>query len=70
MDYPSLKRAVQEQAHAFGPTVILIEDKASGIKLIQDLIREGVHRVTRYEPTMEKRMRLHSVTGTIENGFV
>ena len=29
--------------------------------LIQELIRDGVSRVTTYEPTMEKIMRLHSV---------
>jgi phage terminase large subunit-like protein len=28
LDYPSLKRAVQEQALAFRPAVILIEDTA------------------------------------------
>jgi phage terminase large subunit-like protein len=38
--------------------------------LIQELIREGVHGVTRYEPTMDKVMRLHSVTSTLEHGFV
>jgi predicted phage terminase large subunit-like protein len=70
MDYPELKRAVWEQAERFQPTNILIEDKASGTQLIQELIQDGVYGVTRYEPTMEKIMRLHSVTSTIENGFV
>ena len=51
-------------------TNILIEDKASGTQLIQDLIREGAYGLTRFEPKMEKIMRLHSVTSTIENGFV
>jgi len=49
---------------------ILIEDKASGTQLIQDLKADGVHCVTRYEPKLEKIMRMHSVTSTIENGFV
>lgn len=57
-------------ADHFRPSNILIEDKASGTQLIQELTREGVHGVTRYEPTMDKVMRLHSVTSTIENGFV
>jgi predicted phage terminase large subunit-like protein len=70
MDYPDLKRAVMEQSQRFQPTNILIEDKASGTQLIQELIWEGVHGVTRYEPTMDKVMRMHSVTSTIENGFV
>lgn len=49
---------------------ILVEDKASGTQLIQDLQADRVHCVTRYEPKMEKIMRMHSVTSTIENGFV
>jgi len=54
----------------YGATTILIEDKASGTQLIQELIRDGAYGLTRYEPKMEKIMRLHSVTSTIENGFV
>jgi predicted phage terminase large subunit-like protein len=68
--YPELRRAVLEQARAFDAKTILIEDKASGTPLIQDLIGDGVHGVQRYEPTMDKVMRMHSVTSTIENGFV
>src|SRR5215469_6699451 len=70
IDYPQLKRAVREQAEAFDATTILIEDRASGTQLIQELVSEGVHSVQRYEPKMEKIMRMHSVTCTIENGFV
>jgi predicted phage terminase large subunit-like protein len=70
MDYPALKRAVAEQAQAFRPKEIIIEDKASGTQLIQELIHEGVHGIRRYEPTMDKIMRLHAVSSTIENGFV
>ncbi len=70
LDYPDLKRAVWDQSAGFQPTIILIEDKASGTQLIQELIRDGVHGVTRYEPTPDKIMRMHSVTSTIENGFV
>jgi predicted phage terminase large subunit-like protein len=70
MEYPELKRAVREQANRFKATTILIEDKSSGAQLIQELRFEGLHAVTRYEPKLEKTMRLHSVTSTIENGFV
>jgi predicted phage terminase large subunit-like protein len=38
--------------------------------LIQELVNDGEHRVKSYEPTMDKTMRMHSVTSTIENGFV
>jgi phage terminase large subunit-like protein len=33
---------------------LLIEDKASGTQLIQDLIEEGCHGVTRYQPSGDK----------------
>jgi predicted phage terminase large subunit-like protein len=69
LGYPELKRAVREQAEAFSPQTILIEDKASGTQLIQELVSEGVHAIKKYEPTMDKTMRMHSVTSTIENGF-
>ena len=69
LGYPELKRAVREQADAFDPKTILIEDKASGTQLIQELASEGVHAIKKYEPTMDKTMRMHSVTSTIENGF-
>jgi predicted phage terminase large subunit-like protein len=70
MEYPELKRAVREQASRFHATTILIEDKSSGTQLIQELRREGLHAVTGYLPEMNKKMRMHSATGTIEGGFV
>ena len=70
LDFPNLKRAVREQADLFSPMTILIEDKASGTQLIQDLIDAGLSRVTRYKPDGDKIMRLHAQTATIENGFV
>src|SRR5690242_5665661 len=70
LEYPALKRAVREQQSLFGATEVLIEDKASGTQLIQELIIDGCHGVTRYQPTEEKTMRLHAQTALIENGFV
>ena len=70
LEYPDLKRAVREQQSLFDANVVLIEDKASGTQLIQELIDDGCHGVTRYEPTCEKIMRLHAQTAMIENGFV
>ena len=46
-----------------------IEDKASGTQLIQELIADGCHGVTRYQPDCEKIMRMHAQTAMIENGF-
>jgi predicted phage terminase large subunit-like protein len=70
LGYPELKRAVREQSLAFNPTTIMIEDKVSGTQLIQELINEGIHAIKKYEPKMDKIMRMDSVTATIENGFV
>lgn len=70
LDYPGLKRAVRERAELFRPRTILIEDKVSGTQLLQELAYEGVSQARRYKPTMNKIMRLHSVSGTFENGFV
>jgi predicted phage terminase large subunit-like protein len=70
MEFPELKRAIRDHAGEFRAKNILIEDKASGTQLIQALNHEGVHEVTRYVPKMDKIMRLHSTTNTIENGFV
>jgi hypothetical protein len=36
---------------------VLIEDKASGTQLIQELVRDGLHAVTRYQPQADKIMR-------------
>jgi predicted phage terminase large subunit-like protein len=70
LEYPELKRAVREQYERFRPSVLLIEDKASGTQLIQELTREGLYAVTRYKPQSDKVMRMHAQTAMIENGLV
>jgi predicted phage terminase large subunit-like protein len=70
LEYPALKRAEREQQNLFNANVVLIEDKASGTQLIQELIADGCHGVTRYPPTGDKTMRMHAQTAMIENGFV
>jgi predicted phage terminase large subunit-like protein len=70
LEYPALKRAVRDQQSLFNATVVLIEDKASGTQLIQELIADGCYAVTKYQPTTDKIMRLHAQTAIIENGFV
>ena len=70
LEYPALKRAVREQQTLFNATVVLIEDKASGTQLIQELRVDGCSAVTAYKPECDKIMRLHAQTGVIENGLV
>jgi predicted phage terminase large subunit-like protein len=71
LDFPSLKRAVKDQISLHAPTVVLIEDKASGISLIQELRHEGFSKV-QAAPAMDgdKIMRLRAQTAQIEGGFV
>ena len=76
MEYPELKRAVVGEHARHRPDVVLIEDKASGTQLIQELVADGLHAVTRYKPQSDKVMRMHAQTAVpgldpgIENGFV
>ena len=65
-----MKRAVREQYERVRANVVLIEDKSSGIQLIQELIREGLYAVTRYKPQSDKVMRMLAQTAMIENGSV
>ena len=67
LEYPALKRAVREQQSLFGANEVLIEDKASGTQLIQELITDGCYGVTPYQPTCDKIMRLNAQTAMIEN---
>jgi len=72
LNYPDLKRKLRELAWRDRPNKILIEDKASGTQVIQDLKADGVHAVTAYQPPTgtDKIMRLHAQTALFENGRV
>ncbi len=72
LTYPDLKRAVMRLNDRYGPKVIVIEDKASGTSLIQDLRNSGLAKVKEYLPVSgtDKVMRLHAQTALIENGKV
>jgi predicted phage terminase large subunit-like protein len=71
LDYPSLRRRVKIHAKKFEARNILIEDKASGTQLIQDLIKEDkVYNATSYQTKMDKVSRMSTSSSMIENGFV
>ena len=70
MLYPELKCMVCEQRRNFGASVVLIEDKASGTQLIQELRNEGQYGIVGYQSKMHKVMRMDSVTSMIEGGMV
>lgn len=70
LEYPELKRAVVRQAEIHNAQSVVIEDKASGTQLLQDLRHDGFSRVTAHKSIGDKTMRMFNVTTTIENGFV
>lgn len=70
-EYPELKRAVVDLANgAYCPNAILIEDKVSGISLVQELRRIGMPPVIAIKPDKDKIMRMNRVTPMIESGRV
>jgi len=69
MDYPTLRKAVIEQIARYQPQVVLIEDKASGTQLIQELRNLG-HPIKAIKPQGDKVMRARAQTASFESGFV
>ena len=59
MTFPVLKRVAKELYERFKPRKVVIEDKASGTSLIQELKREGMYGVEPYQPPpgSDKEMR-------------
>lgn len=72
LNYPQLKRAVIERYRQFQPFNILIEDKSSGIALIQELQSEGIYSIDscKPDPGADKYMRLAAQSIKFENGRV
>jgi predicted phage terminase large subunit-like protein len=68
-DYPTVKRAVQSKFDQFRPQAVLIEDKASGQSLIQELRQTNVP-VIAINPVGDKVTRLNSVSTMFEAGQV
>jgi predicted phage terminase large subunit-like protein len=70
MDYPSLYRMVISMAERDNPDAILIEDKASGQSLIQDLREKTSLPIIAIEPHGDKIFRASEVSATFEAGRV
>jgi predicted phage terminase large subunit-like protein len=71
LNFPELKRSVRELADLYHAEVVLVEDKASGTSLIQELRADGFS-IVEASPSLDgdKIMRLHAQTAKIEGGFV
>jgi predicted phage terminase large subunit-like protein len=71
LDFPELKKLAQEEYRYWDPDCVLIEAKASGTPLTQELRRMGIP-VTAYTPSrgQDKVARMNSVAPIFESGMV
>lgn len=69
LEYPDLKRLVLDHMRQWQAHVVLIEDKASGTQLAQELSVRN-YRIRGVKCEGDKIMRLVAQTAAIENGFV
>ena len=73
LEYPDLKRKVMESHRRWrnwtNDYALLIEDKGSGMSLMQDLNRERIHPIA-IQPNTDKTIRMNAQTARIEAGSV
>jgi predicted phage terminase large subunit-like protein len=71
LDFPELKRSIRELANLHQAKIVLIEDKASGTSLLQEL-RADNFSIAQAAPNIDgdKVMRLRAQTAKIAGGFV
>lgn len=67
--YPDLKRQVINMAERDNPEAILIEDKSSGVQLIQDLRRDSSLPIIAIEPENSKIVRAATQSALVEAGL-
>ncbi len=70
VDYPKLRKQAREMDKELEPDCHLIEKKASGQSLIQDMRRIPGVRVRSYQPDKDKVTRAYSVQAMLESGQV
>jgi len=70
MSYPDLKEKAKTMGDRWRPTAFLVEDKASGQSLIQELKRDTSLPVVAIKVDRDKQSRAHAVTPTWEAGKI
>ncbi len=70
VEFPELKRRVEWLASQFKPSVILVEDRASGQSLIQELKHSNNLPILPIKVDADKESRAHAVTPLVEAGKV
>jgi len=68
-EYPELRRIAQEQYKTHRPDICVVEKKASGQSLIQDMRRGGLP-VLEYNPDKDKTTRLYAASPMFESGRI
>jgi predicted phage terminase large subunit-like protein len=67
--YPELRKLAQEAYQDWQPDAVLIEKKASGQSLLQDLRMAGIP-VLEYMPDRDKEARAHASSALLEDGRI
>ena len=69
VSYPDLRKLAQEAYNDWEPDAVLIEKKASGQSLLQDLRMAGIP-VLEYMPDRDKEARAHAPSALLEDGRI
>ena len=69
LEYPALKKRIIAEKRRYQADKLLIEDKGSGMSLIQDLRKDGVFSVA-ITPESDKVVRMATCSARIEDGCV
>lgn len=69
VDYPALKKEALRAYQEHHPDCVLIEKKASGISLLQDLRHYGIP-LAEYQPDRDKISRAYAVQAMLEGGQI
>ncbi|MFC3615282.1 phage terminase large subunit [Lutimaribacter marinistellae] len=70
LEFPELRRRIEDQARLHGAITVLIEQAGSGLQLIQDLKRRSRLNIVGIIPKGDKPTRLLGVSPMIEGGRV
>jgi predicted phage terminase large subunit-like protein len=70
VEYPELRRKAREITVEVRPDSHLIEKKASGISLVQDMRRIKGVRIRTYQPDRDKIARAYAVSAMLESGQI
>jgi predicted phage terminase large subunit-like protein len=69
LEYPALKKEIINKFNQYKPIAVIIEDKASGQQLIQELNNSGIS-IIKYTPKFDKVTRLILTSHLFESGRV